>query len=244
MVWLHFHFDCHRRRHHACHIRDPHSLETVDLPGLNYLVFPFLNWILYTMIRQIRPALVIFSLLVLITGVIYPLAITGIVQVIFPTQANGSLVNRDGETVGSVLIGQSYSDPSYFWSRPSSTSGSPYTAFNSQTLTGSSGSNLGPLSQVLINIVQERVKALQAADPGNPSLIPIEQVTASASGLDPHISVSAAYYQVPRVARMRGLSETVVTALVAQYTDGRTLGLLGEPRVNILLLNLALDAIK
>jgi len=154
------------------------------------------------------------------------------------------LVDWDGTTAGSALIGQDFTDPRYFWGRPSATSGSPYTPFESLTPTGSSGSNLGPLSRMLVDTIQERVDALQAADPGNISPIPVDMVTASASGLDPHISVAAAYYQVPRVARLRGLSEADVMALVNQYTEGRSFSLLGEPRVNVLLLNLALDEIK
>lgn len=244
MVRLYFNHHCLRHRHHAWHIRNPHSLETVDILGFDYVVLPFLNRILHHMIRQIRPALTIFSLLTLITGVIYPLTFTGIAQFFFTKQANGSLVDWDGTTAGSALIGQDFTDPRYFWGRPSATSGSPYTPFESLTPTGSSGSNLGPLSRMLVDTIQERVDALQAADPGNISPIPVDMVTASASGLDPHISVAAAYYQVPRVARLRGLSEADVMALVNQYTEGRSFSLLGEPRVNVLLLNLALDEIK
>ena len=196
------------------------------------------------MFHQIRPALVLFALLTILTGVLYPLTVTGFAQDAFPNQANGSLIERDGAPIGSGLIGQDFTAPGYFWGRPSATSGSPYTPFDAQALTGSSGSNLGPLSQVLVDTVQERVKVLQAADPGNPLPIPVDLVTASASGLDPHISVAAAYYQVARVARARGLDKTEVVALVDQYTEDRTFGFLGEPRVNVLLLNLALDEIK
>ena len=196
------------------------------------------------MIRQLRPAFVLFSLLALLTGMLYPLAVTGIAQIVFLDRANGSLIDRDGTLVGSTIIGQDFSDPRYFWGRPSATSGSPYTPFEAQILTGSSGSNLGPLSQALVNIVQQRLHLLQAADPGNTSPIPIDLVTASASGLDPHISVAAAYYQVPRVVRLRGLDKAVVFALVNQYAEGLTYGLLGEPRINVLLLNLTLDEIK
>jgi K+-transporting ATPase ATPase C chain len=196
------------------------------------------------MSHQLRPALVLFALLTILTGILYPLAVTGIAQAAFPDQANGSLVDRGGTLVGSALIGQEFSDPRYFWSRPSATSASPYTPFDAQSLTGSAGSNLGPLSQVLADSVRGRVEALQAADPGNPLPVPVDLVTASASGLDPHISLAAAYYQVPRVARARGLSETDVFALVDRYTEGRMFGFLGEPRLNVLLLNLALDAIK
>jgi K+-transporting ATPase ATPase C chain len=196
------------------------------------------------MFHQLRPALILFALLAVLTGILYPLAVTGIAQVVFPTDANGSIIDNNGVLVGSALIGQDFSDPRYFWGRPSATSGSPYNAFDPAALTGSSGSNLEPLSQTLVDIVRQRVDALHAADPGNTLPIPVDLVTASASGLDPHISVAAAYYQVPRVARLRGMSQADVTALVDKYTEGRTFGLLGEPRVNVLLLNLALDEIK
>jgi K+-transporting ATPase ATPase C chain len=196
------------------------------------------------MLRKLRPALVLFVLLTLLTGILYPLAVTAIAQAAFPAQANGSLVERDGIPVGSVLIGQAFSSPGYFWSRPSETAGAPYTPFDGRTLTGSAGSNLGPLSRALVDRVQERVDALQAVDPGNPLRVPVDLVTASASGLDPHISVAAAYYQIPRVARQRGMDEAAVAALVEQFIEQPTFGLLGEARVNVLLLNLALDAIK
>jgi potassium-transporting ATPase KdpC subunit len=193
---------------------------------------------------QLRPALVLLALLTVLTGILYPLTVTGIAQAVFPYQANGSLVKRDGVLAGSALIGQDFSAPRYFWSRPSATSDFPYTPFEAQALTGSAGSNLGPLSQVLKDTIQRRVDALHTADPGNTALVPVDLVTASASGLDPHISVAAAYYQVPRVARARGLSEADVRSLVDRYTEDRTFGFLGEVRVNVLLLNLALDAIK
>ena len=190
------------------------------------------------MINQIRPALVILALLTLITGVIYPLVMTGVAQLIFPRQANGSLIERDGKILGSALIGQPFSDPKYFWGRPSATGLFPYNAANS------SGSNLGPTNPVLKDAVQARVEALQAADPGNTLPIPVDLMTASASGLDPHISVAAAQYQVPRVASARHLSEAQVLSLLEEHTEGRTLGFLGEPRVNVLNLNLALDGIQ
>lgn len=196
------------------------------------------------MFHQLRPALILFALQTILTGILYPLVVTGLAQASFPNQANGSLVERDGVPIGSVLIGQDFSDPRYFWPRPSATSGSPYAAFDPQALTGSAGSNLGPLSQTLMENVRRRVEVLRAADPGNPFPIPIDLVTTSASGLDPHISIAAAYFQVPRVARLRGLPEADVIVLIDRYTEGRTLGFLGEPRVNVLLLNLALDAIK
>jgi len=190
------------------------------------------------MIKQVRPALVILALLTLITGVIYPLAMTGLAQLLFPRQANGSLIERDGKVLGSALIGQPFTDPKYFWGRPSATDLFPYNA------AASSGSNLGPTNPALEKAVQARVEALLAADPGNTLPIPVDLVTASGSGLDPHISVAAAQYQVSRVARLRGLSEAQLLALVEEYTTGRQLGFLGEPRVNVLNLNLALDGIQ
>ena len=195
------------------------------------------------MIAQLRPAVVMLVLLTLITGVIYPLAVTGIAQVIFPHQANGSLIIKDGKAVGSELIGQQFDDPEYFWGRLSATGTVAYNAFNAENLTASSGSNYGPLNQPLLDAVQARVDALKAADPSNTALIPVDLVTASASGLDPHISVAAALYQAPRVARIRGLSEEQVCQLIDQNTERRQFGFLGEPRVNVLELNLELDEI-
>jgi K+-transporting ATPase ATPase C chain len=194
--------------------------------------------------NQIRPMLMLFVILTIITGVVYPLVVTGLSQLIFPSQANGSLIKQQGTIVGSKLIGQNFTSDKYFWGRPSATSTNPYNAFDAASLTGSSGSNLGPLSQTLIDTVKARVDILQKADPNNKSLIPVDLVTASASGLDPEISVSAAYYQIPRVARARGMSEASIKTLVDQYTESRQLGILGEPRVNVLLLNLALDGKK
>lgn len=196
------------------------------------------------MLKQLRPALVSLLLLTLITGVIYPLVVTGIAQVIFPSQANGSLIIKDGKAVGSELIGQSFDAPKYFWGRLSATSTFPYNAFNAEALTGSSGSNYGPLNQALLDAVKTRVDALKAADPANTAPIPVDLVTASGSGLDPQISIAAALYQVHRVAQARGLTDAQVKALVDKYTEGRQLGFLGEPRVNVLELNLALDAAK
>ncbi|MBE7536090.1 MAG: potassium-transporting ATPase subunit KdpC [Anaerolineales bacterium] len=184
---------------------------------------------------QLRPALIIFALLTIVTGVVYPLAVTGIAQLVFPHQANGSLVTINGKTYGSELIGQQFDDPKYFWGRLSAVN------YDSST---SSGSNYGPMNPALIEAVQARIDALKAADPDNTLPIPVDLVTASGSGLDPHISVAAALYQVSRVASSRGLSEADVIALVNQYTDGRQFGFLGEPRVNVLLLNLALDRIE
>ncbi len=184
---------------------------------------------------QLRPALVALMALTLITGFLYPLVITGIAQVLFPRQANGSLILIDGKPVGSSLIGQPFDAPKYFWSRPSATAPFPHNA------AASSGSNLGPTNDALIKTVQTRINALKAADPDNPFPLPVDLVTASGSGLDPHISIAAAEYQVRRIARARELDEAVVRRLVAQHTEGRQLGVLGEPRVNVLTLNLALD---
>jgi K+-transporting ATPase KdpC subunit len=187
---------------------------------------------------QLRPAILILILFTLITGFLYPLAVTGIAQLVFPHQANGSLIVRNGKVTGSSMIGQSFDDPKYFWGRLSATSGFPYNAASS------SGSNLGPLNPALIAAVQARITALNVADPGNTQPIPVDLVTASGSGLDPDISIAAALYQVPRVAQARGMTESAVIALVNEYTEGRQLGFLGEPRVNVLQLNLALDAIQ
>jgi K+-transporting ATPase ATPase C chain len=196
------------------------------------------------MSTQLRPAVVLLALLTFITGVIYPLVVTGIAQVVFPNQANGSLIIQDGKAVGSELIGQQFDDPKYFWGRLSATGTFAYNAFNADNLTGSSGSNYGPLNPALLDAVQARVDALQAADPGNTAPIPVDLVTASASGLDPDISPAAALYQVSRVARERGLSEEQVQQLVERHTEGRQFGFLGEPRVNVLKLNLALDKLS
>jgi K+-transporting ATPase ATPase C chain len=193
---------------------------------------------------QLRPALVALGIFTILTGLVYPLAVTGLAQVIFPRQANGSLIVRNGQPVGSELIGQPFDAPKYFWGRLSATSPAGYTAFNGDKLTGSSGSNYGPLNPALLEAVQTRIKALQEADPANKAPIPVDLVTASGSGLDPHMSPAAAAYQVGRVARARGLSEDTVRQMVARHTEGRTLGLLGEPRVNVLALNLALDDAK
>lgn len=187
------------------------------------------------MAAQILTALRMLILLTLLTGVIYPIAVTAIAQVAFPHQANGSLIMKDGKALGSSLIGQPFDDPRYFWSRPSATGPTPYNA------AASSGSNLGPLNADLAAAVKARVEALRAADPGNTAEVPVDLVTASGSGLDPHISPAAAAYQAPRVARVRGMPAEDVTKLVAEHTEGRAFGVLGEPRVNVLALNLALD---
>jgi K+-transporting ATPase ATPase C chain len=183
----------------------------------------------------IRPALSLFVLLTLLTGIVYPLAVTGVARVAFPAQAGGSLILKDGKPAGSSLVGQNFSDPKYFWGRPSATGPMPYNGGSS------SGSNQGPLNPALIDAVKGRVEALKAADPGNDAPVPVDLVTASGSGLDPHISPAAAEYQAARVGKLRGLSADAVKALIAQHTAGRFLGLLGEPRVNVLELNLALD---
>ena len=186
----------------------------------------------------LRPAIVLFLVLTVITGLIYPLVVTGVAQVLFPQQANGSLIVKNGQAVGSQLIGQPFDDPKYFWGRPSATGPFPYNA------AASSGSNLGPSNPALTDAVKARMDTLKAADPASAQPIPVDLVTSSASGLDPHISPAAADYQVARVAHTRGLDESAVRQLVAQYTQGRDLGVLGEPRVNVLELNLALDALK
>ena len=184
----------------------------------------------------LRPALVLFFVLTLLTGVVYPLLVTGLAQILFPSQAHGSLIHRDGKVVGSTLIGQSFSDPAHFWSRPSATGPMSYNA------AASSGSNHGPLNPALIDAVTARVAALRAADPSNLAAIPVDLVTASASGLDPHISLAAAQYQLSRVATARQLSPQAVQLLIEQNTQRPLLGLLGEPVVNVLQLNLVLDA--
>ncbi|WP_447863393.1 potassium-transporting ATPase subunit KdpC [Nitrospira calida] len=190
------------------------------------------------MMTQLRPALMTLLLLTMLMGLLYPLAITGIAQTLFPHQANGSLIVQNGRVVGSSLIGQPFDDPKYFWSRPSATSPFPYNA------AASSGWNLGPTNPALMKAVQDRIAVLKDADPDNPAPVPIDLVTTSGSGLDPHISPAAAEYQIRRVARARGMDEAAVRRLVARHTQGRQLGFLGEPRVNVLELNLALDAAR
>jgi len=186
---------------------------------------------------QLRPTVVIFVALTLVTGVAYPLAVSGIAAAVFPSAAGGSLIERDGKIVGSRLVGQSFDNPRYFWSRPSAT-GPAYNA------AASSGSNLGPINPALLDAVKDRVEALKAAHPTQTGPVPVDLVTASGSGLDPHISPAAAYYQVQRVAAARGYAEDKVRDLVARHIEPRDLGLLGEPRVNVLLLNLALDNLQ
>ena len=185
----------------------------------------------------LRPALVLFTALTLITGVAYPLVVTGAAQTLFPAQASGSLILRDGKPVGSALIGQNFTDAGHFWGRPSATSPMPYNA------SASGGSNQGPLNPALVDAVKGRVEALRAADPGHTAPVPVDLVTASASGLDPHISPAAAQYQSERVARARGLPVAQVQALVEANTDRPLIAFLGESQVHVLKLNLALDAL-
>jgi K+-transporting ATPase ATPase C chain len=189
------------------------------------------------MLSHFRPAIVSLLLLSAVTGIAYPLVVTGIAQLVFPKQANGSLIVKDGKVVGSELIGQQFSDPKHFWGRPSATSPYPYNAASS------SGSNLGPTNPALADAVAGRVKALKDADPGNTLPVPVDLVTASGSGLDPHISIAAADYQVGRVAKARGLDAAKVRDLVSKHTEPRQVGFLGEPRVNVLELNLDLDSL-
>ena len=185
----------------------------------------------------IRPAIVLFLVMSVLTGIVYPFAVTGLAQLLFHDQADGSLMVANGHAVGSRIIGQSFSDPKYFWSRPSATAPQPYNGL------ASGGSNQGPLNPALTDAVKSRVDALKAADPTNALPIPVDLVTASASGLDPDISIAAARYQAARIARVRGLEPAAVQSLIDAHAHGRLLGLIGEPRVNVLELNLALDAL-
>lgn len=190
------------------------------------------------MISRLRPTLAALAALTLITGAAYPLAVTAAAQIAFPAQANGSLLREGERVIGSALIGQPFTDPRYFWGRPSATAPEPYSA------QASAGSNLAPTSPALAEAVAARIAALRAADPGSTAKVPVDLVTASGSGLDPHISPAAAAYQLRRVARARALPEETVARLVEAHTEGRWLGVLGEPRVNVLRLNLALDALR
>jgi len=189
-------------------------------------------------LKSTRTAIITIALFTLITGVVYPLLVTGVAQVVFPGKANGSLLKKEGKVVGSELIGQQFSDPKYFWSRLSATSPFAYNA------SASSGSNYGPLNPALLDGAKKRIQDLRAADTSNTQPIPVDLVTASGSGLDPHISIAAASYQIRRVARSRNLAVEQVQSLVDQNTEGRQLGFLGEPRVNVLKLNLALDNVQ
>jgi K+-transporting ATPase ATPase C chain len=191
--------------------------------------------IMFTMIRNTISSLLLFTIL---TGILYPLAVTGIAQAVFPHQANGSIITKNGKAVGSKLFGQQFEDPKYFWGRLSATSPYPYNGGSS------SGSNLGPNNTDLMKAVQARIDALRAADPGNQAKLPVDLVTASGSGLDPHISLAAAEYQIHRVAKARGLDDARVREIVAQNTKDRWLGVIGEPVVNVLELNLAVDMQK
>jgi potassium-transporting ATPase KdpC subunit len=187
---------------------------------------------MFTVIRNTIMSLLLFTIL---TGIIYPLAVTGIAQAIFPTQANGSIIAENGKAIGSSLLGQQFEDPKYFWGRLSATSPYPYNG------SSSSGSNLGQSNLNLTAAVEARIKALRTADPGNETKIPVDLVTASGSGLDPHISLAAAEYQVKRIAKIRNLDKSVVSTLVVKHTQGRWLNVIGEPVVNVLELNLSLD---
>jgi potassium-transporting ATPase KdpC subunit len=186
----------------------------------------------------IRPAMVLLLIMTAITGIAYPLVVTGIAQVVFPEEAGGSLIEKNGKAVGSRLIGQSFSDPKYFWGRPSATAPQPYNAL------ASACSNQGPLNPALTDAVRSRIRALRAADPANTAPAPVDLVTASGSGLDPEISVAAANYQAGRIARARGLTPDTVRTLIASRARGKFLGVIGEPRINVLELNLALDTLK
>ncbi|MEP7186672.1 MAG: potassium-transporting ATPase subunit KdpC [Rhodanobacter sp.] len=188
------------------------------------------------MSKLLRQSLSLLLLMTIFTGVLYPLAATGLAQLIFPHQANGSLIVKNGKPIGSALIGQSFTEPKYFWGRPSATSPNAYNGASS------SGSNLGPTNPALTEAVKQRIASLRAADPSNAAPVPVDLVTASGSGLDPQISPAAAQYQLARVAKARGMTASQLQALVNQFTEGRQFGVLGEPRVNVLQLNLALDA--
>lgn len=194
--------------------------------------------------QQLRSLFSLFFLFTLITGVVYPLVVTGIAQAVFNKKANGSLVVHENQIIGSELIGQNFVDDKYFWGRPSATGNHPYNAFDQDSLTGSSGSNFGPLSLKLYESVEKNVLYLQQKNPDSQVRIPVDLVTSSASGLDPHISVQAAYFQAPRIAIARGLELYEVNRIIDEVTETRQFGILGEPRVNVLSLNLKLDGIQ
>jgi K+-transporting ATPase ATPase C chain len=189
------------------------------------------------MLRDLKPAVLLFVLLTLLTGVAYPMLVTGLAQLLFPAQANGSLIVNNGKLVGSALVGQPFSDPKYFWGRPSATAPMPYNGG------ASGGANQGPLNPALEDALKSRIAVLKESDPTQTAAIPVDLVTASASGLDPHISPAAARWQAPRVARLRGILEARLLQLIDEHSTGRQFGFLGEPRVNVLTLNLALDAL-
>jgi K+-transporting ATPase ATPase C chain len=189
-------------------------------------------------VRLIRPAVSLLALMTVLLGIVYPLVITGVAKVAFPRQAGGSVIYQNGKLIGSTLIGQSFSDPKYFWGRPSATSPQPYNGL------ASSGSNLGPLNPALLDGVKANAKALHDADPDNRRPIPVDLVSASASGLDPQISPAAAFYQAARVARARNLPLEQIEALIRAHEQGRLLGFIGEPRINVLEVNLALDHLR
>ena len=193
---------------------------------------------LSTLTSQLRPAVSVFALLTVVTGLAYPYAMNGLAQATFPAEAAGSLIVRDGQLVGSSLVGQNFTDPGHFWGRPSATGPQPYNG------AASSGSNQGPLNPALADAVKARIEALRVADPDNTAPVPVDLVTASGSGLDPHLSPAAAEYQIARVARARGLDPEDVRALVAQHRSEPQFGLFGDARVNVLTLNLALDALR
>ena len=234
-IWLAFHICMGNGSAVPEYLSDSRASARLGLYDRDRMVFCVLCRVLQPMKAQLRPALTIFLFLTLITGVVYPLVVTGIAQVFFPHQANGSFIDVNGKLYGSELIGQQFSNPKYFWGRPS------VAGYNAEA---SSGSNYGPLNPSLQEMVQAQINALKAADSGNTLPIPVDLVTASGSGLDPHISVAAALYQVHRVASARGWSEAEVQSLVEQHTEARQFGIFGEPRVNVLLLNLALDGIE
>jgi K+-transporting ATPase ATPase C chain len=190
------------------------------------------------MLKELKPAFLFLLVLTVLTGAVYPALVTGIARALFPHQADGSLIVKDGKAIGSTLIGQPFSDPKYFWGRPSATAPVPYNAG------ASGGSNQGPLNPALEEAVKACIAALKESDPSQAAPLPVDLVTASASGLDPHVSPAAARWQVPRVARVRGLDEAEVRSLVGRHTEGRQFGILGEPRVNVLRLNLALDGVR
>ena len=195
-------------------------------------------------LKQVRPVIVAIILFTILLGILYPLMVTGIAQVFFNSQANGSLISHNEKVIGSELIGQNFSSPKYFWGRPSSTSGSPYSAFDQEKQTGSSGSNLGPLSKTLVEDIQNRVNTMKLENPDAEMQIPVELVTSSGSGLDPNISLAAAYYQVPRIVQARGVSEESLIRIINRNIEYPILNFLGQSYVNVLRLNLALDDLQ